>query len=86
MTTAERAATVSIVASARASRTGAWLDEHHAPETNGHMAVCRRCGARTDGPQGGHAPHERQLVRADEWLEKEAISARIALLKSRREP
>ena len=63
---------------------GVVLDEHHTPETNGRMAVCRRCGAQTDGPDGGHAPHERQLARADEWLQKEEIQQRIALLMSRR--
>ena len=32
----------------------ALLDEHHAPETNGRIAVCHTCGARTEGPEGGH--------------------------------
>jgi hypothetical protein len=45
------------------------LDEHHAPETNGRMSICRRCGARTDGPAGRHhLPNERQVVRSSEWL------------------
>ena len=30
----------------------AQLDEHHTPETNGRIPVCRRCGARTDSPTG----------------------------------
>jgi hypothetical protein len=45
------------------------LDEHHAPETNGRMSVCRRCGALTNGPAGlHHIPHERQLSRSNDWL------------------
>ncbi len=49
--------------------TGTHLDEHHVPETNGRMAVCRRCGVQTDGPGGlHHRPTERQLVRSNEWL------------------
>jgi len=32
------------------------------------MAICRKCGARTDGPRGGHQPAEHQLVRSNEWL------------------
>ena len=59
--------------SPEASLTGARLDEHHAPETNGRMAVCRRCGTRTDSPEGSHhVPSERQLARADEWLEAQS--------------
>lgn len=57
---------------------GARLDEHHLPETNGRMAVCRRCGARTDGPSGHrHIPGEGQLVRSDKWLDAEAHLSRI---------
>jgi hypothetical protein len=45
------------------------LDEDHAPETNGRMSVCRRCGARTDGPTGvHHVVHESQVTRSKEWL------------------
>src|ERR1035441_7100415 len=43
---------------------GSRLDKHHVPETNGRMPVCRRCGARTDGPKGLHIPDEGQLERA----------------------
>ena len=51
------------------TRTGSRLDEHHVPETNGRMPVCRRCGCRTDGPGGlHHVPSDRQVVRSDEWL------------------
>lgn len=47
---------------------GARLDDHHAAETNGRMAICRRCGARTGGPAGAHDPHERQMAPLAEWL------------------
>ena len=58
-----------IVVSAKATYAGTQLDEHHAPETNGRMSVCRRCGTVTDGPVGlHHAPDERQLARSTEWL------------------
>jgi hypothetical protein len=54
---------------AEVSQVGTQLDEHHAPETNGRMSVCRRCGALTDGPGGlHHIPVERQLARSHEWL------------------
>jgi hypothetical protein len=58
------------MASPEASLIGARLDEHHSPETNGRMAVCRRCGAQTDGPKGRHhVPNERLLARSNEWLD-----------------
>jgi hypothetical protein len=45
------------------------LDEHHAPETNGRIAVCRKCGARTDGPTGAHhVIQEGRVTRSSEWL------------------
>jgi hypothetical protein len=51
------------------SQVGARLDEHHLPETNGSVAICRRCGARTDGPIGDHhLPGDRQDARYDRWL------------------
>jgi hypothetical protein len=47
----------------------AQLDEHHAPETNGRIPVCRRCGARTDSPTGSHhALQEGGVTRSREWL------------------
>jgi len=56
--------------SPEASLVGARLDEHHLPETNGRMAVCRRCGAQTDGPNGlRHVPDERRLGRSNDWLD-----------------
>ena len=38
--------------SPESSDVAAQLDQHHLPETNGRIAVCRRCGARTDSPAG----------------------------------
>jgi hypothetical protein len=47
----------------------AQLDEHHAPETNGRIPVCHRCGARTDGPEGAHHLIAVDRVRrSSEWL------------------
>jgi hypothetical protein len=47
----------------------AQLDEDHAPETNGRIPVCRRCGARTDGPTGmHHVIQEGRVNRSSEWL------------------
>lgn len=57
---------------------GARLDENHTPETNGRMAVCRRCGAQTESPIGQrHLPNERRLARSEEWLEKQKRARRI---------
>jgi hypothetical protein len=58
------------------------LDEDHTPETNGRMAVCRRCGARTDGPAGlHHAIGERELLRSKSWLTAEVQRKRIERLR-----
>jgi hypothetical protein len=62
---------------------GIRLDEHHLPETNGRMAVCRRCGAFTDGPSGNHAPRERQLAQATQWLDTQSRINRIAGARDR---
>jgi hypothetical protein len=64
---------------------GGRLDQHHAPETNGWMSVCRRCGFATTGPQGHHAPHDQQLQRADSWLDAQVLNATIARMKTRRD-
>jgi hypothetical protein len=61
-----------------ARQLGALLDEHHLPETNGRMAVCRRCGAVTDGPEGKHDPRERQISRTSQWLERQRSIRRHA--------
>lgn len=64
--------------SPEASQIGARLDEHHAPETNGRMAVCRRCGAQTNGPDGRqHVPHERRLPRYTDWLDAQTLTSGI---------
>ncbi|MHB1711085.1 MAG: hypothetical protein ACYCV7_06755 [Acidimicrobiales bacterium] len=66
------------MASIEAAQLGARLDEHHSPETNGRMAVCRRCGARTDGLAGRkHTPNERQLARYNDWLVAQSLKAHI---------
>jgi hypothetical protein len=64
--------------SPEASILGARLDEDHPPETNGRMAVCRRCGAQTESPQGQqHVPNERRLARSEEWLDAQKRARRI---------
>jgi hypothetical protein len=66
------------MASTEASQLAARLDEHHSPETNGRIAVCRRCGARTDSLAGRkHAPNERQLARFSDWLVAQSLVLRI---------
>ena len=61
------------MASHEALHMGSRLDEDHAPETNGRMAVCRRCGAQTDSSEGRqHIPDGRQLLRSNEWLDGQA--------------
>jgi hypothetical protein len=55
--------------SSEALHVAAQLDDHHAPETNGRIAVCRRCGARTDNPTGlHHALQEGREKRSSDWL------------------
>jgi len=55
------------------THTGSLLDQDHAPETNGRMSVCRRCGSQTEGPEGGHhMPADRQMNRVREWLVAES--------------
>jgi hypothetical protein len=71
------------MASIETSQMGVRLDEHHSPETNGRMALCRRCGARTDSLDGRkHAPNERQLARYNDWLV--AQSRKVPIERSRR--
>ena len=67
------------------THTGELLDQDHAPETNGRMAVCRRCGSRTDGPQGArHLPSDRQLTRIQEWLVAESQRVHIERARAAR--
>jgi hypothetical protein len=62
-----------------ASLLGLRLDEHHDPETNGRMAVCRRCGAQTDSPEGRrHVPDEKRLAHAERWLDAQARTRHVA--------
>jgi hypothetical protein len=57
------------------------LDEDHRPETNGRMAVCRRCGVRTDSPAGTrHVLDERRLVRSRKWLALQEHDRRVRRL------
>jgi hypothetical protein len=72
------------VVSPQAQQLGSRLDEHHAPETNGRMSVCRRCGAQTDGPKGLHIPDERQLERALKWLDAQSLSSGVDRARNRR--
>jgi hypothetical protein len=65
------------MSSPEASHVGAQLDEDHAPETNGRMSVCRRCGARTDEAALHHVPDERQLDRSSGWLIAQVQRSRI---------
>jgi hypothetical protein len=66
-----------VMSSPEASHVGAQLDEDHAPETNGRMSVCRRCGARTDEAALHHVPDERQLDRSSGWLIAQVQRSRI---------
>ena len=57
----------------------AQLDQHHLPETNGRIAVCRRCGARTDSPAGlHHVLPEDRVTRSAEWLSAQSRLRDIA--------
>jgi hypothetical protein len=76
---------VPVEPSTEATVLGARLDENHTPETNGWMAVCRRCGFRTEGPEGRHAPHALQVSAAESWLDHDALGSSIARLRSRRD-
>ncbi len=55
-----------------AMQTGGQLDQDHPPETNGRMAICRRCGSRTDAAGGHHAPADGQIKRIQDWLAAES--------------
>jgi hypothetical protein len=52
---------------------GELLDQDHLPETNGRMAICRRCGSTTDGLAGfHHTPREIEVARCSRWLDRQA--------------
>jgi hypothetical protein len=68
-----------------APQLAARLDQDHLPETNGRMAVCRRCGAQVDSPLGHHhVPSEGQLARYDQWLDAQARLRHIERERDRR--
>jgi len=74
-----------IMASPEASQLGTRLDAHHFPETNGRIAVCRRCGARTDSPMGHHhLPSEHQLARSVQWIDAQSQLSRIDRARAKR--
>jgi len=67
------------------THTGDLLDLDHAPETNGRMSVCRRCGSQTDGPQGAHHfPSDGQMARIQEWLVAESQRVHIERARAAR--
>ena len=71
--------------SSEALHVAAQLDEHHAPETNGRIPVCRRCGARTDGPTGlHHVLQDSRVGRSSEWLLAQSRLRAIAHSQLRR--
>jgi len=48
------------------------------------MAVCRRCGFRTDGPEGHHHhPSGRQLVPSEGWLDAQVHLSSIEHARAR---
>lgn len=54
------------------------LDQDHLPETNGRMAICRRCGFRAVSPAGEHhVLIEGQAPRAESWLGGQATANRL---------
>jgi len=73
------------VVSPQASELGTRLDAHHLPETNGRIAVCRRCGSRTDAADGvSHIPAESQLLRSSRWLASQSHMTRLAEARTAR--
>jgi hypothetical protein len=71
--------------SAESPHVGLQLDEHHAPETNGRMSVCRKCGALTDSPAGlHHTPHASQMNRSSQWLTAQSRLLQIDQARLRR--
>jgi hypothetical protein len=64
----------------------AQLDEHHSPETNGRIPVCRRCGARTESPAGvHHIVQEDRVNKSSEWLIAQSRLRDIAHSQLRRD-
>jgi hypothetical protein len=57
------------------------LDRDHAPETNGRMPVCRRCGFRTEETGTRHAATDGHQAKASRWLDGQALASRVARAK-----
>jgi hypothetical protein len=61
------------------------LDQDHAPETNGRIPVCHRCGARTESPVGlHHVLQEGRVDRSSQWLVAQSRLRDIAVAQMRR--
>ncbi len=70
------------MAASEESSMGTQLDQDHLPETNGRMAVCRRCGFRTAGVTSDrHAPIGAQEAKATQWLDGQAHARRVTKAK-----
>jgi hypothetical protein len=73
-----------LMAPSDVSKLSTQLDQDHAPETNGRMTVCRRCGVRTEETSSRHEATEELQVKAGRWLDSQALASRVA--QSRRVP
>ncbi|HEY1465590.1 MAG TPA: hypothetical protein VGF11_00940 [Acidimicrobiales bacterium] len=67
-----------LMAPSDASHVSIQLDEDHAPETNGRMPVCRRCGFRTEETSNRHAATDGHQAKAGQWLDNQALASRVA--------
>jgi len=71
------------VVTTEATQLGAQLDENHTPETNGRMAVCRRCGVRTDPADSTrHMPGAAEIDRSNRWLATDSHMAHVARVRA----
>ncbi|HEX3795338.1 MAG TPA: hypothetical protein VG226_07645 [Acidimicrobiales bacterium] len=66
------------MAPSNASQVSIQLDEDHAPETNGRMPICRRCGFRTEENRSRHAATDEHQAKAGRWLDSQALAGRVA--------
>jgi hypothetical protein len=67
-----------LMAPSDTSQVSLLLDEDHAPETNGRMPVCRRCGFRTEEASNRHAATDEHQAKAGRWLDNQALAGRVA--------
>jgi hypothetical protein len=67
-----------LMAPSDASQVSIQLDEDHAPETNGRMPVCRRCGFRTEETSSRHAATDEYQAKVGQWLDSQALASRVA--------